>query len=225
MENHHDNTPHPSRQTLNHHDGFSKFILCQYHATTRQTPNQLEIQRQDERKAQMQTKRRAEQRALQRAKAHHGLVSIQDPTTHKYGYQDAQSNVVIKPIYDEIEKFNGTDMIVAKSGLYGVIDKNDKVIIDMVYDDIIRQDSHYIVKKQGLYGVLDKNGNVVIDLTNDELHDVRVIKAHRSKSAYFAKKQGKYGIYDDKGEVILPFEYDKHGKIEQGILTVSKNGK
>lgn len=32
-------------------------------------------------------------------------------------------------------------------------------------------------------------------------------------------------MYDDKGEVILPFEYDKHGKIEQGILPVSKNGK
>lgn len=116
-------------------------------------------------------------------------------------------------------------MIVAKSGLYGVIDRDGKVIIDTVYDDIIRQDSHYIVKKQGLYGVLDKNGNVVIDLTNDELHDVKVIKAHRSKSAYFAKKQGKYGIYDDKVEVILPFEYDKHGKIEQGILPISKNGK
>ena len=134
------------------------------------TPNQLETQRQDqdELKAQMEAKIRAEQRTLQRAKAHHhGLVSIQDPTTHKYGYQDAQGNVVIKPIYDEIEKFNGTDMIIAKSGLYGVIDRDGKVIIDMVYDDIIRQDSHYIVKKQGLYGVLDKNGNVVIDLTND----------------------------------------------------------
>lgn len=79
-------------------------------------------------------------------------------------------------------------MIVAKSGLHGVIDRDGKVIIDTVYDDIIRQDSYYIVKKQGLYGVLDKNGNVVIDLTNDELHDVKVIKAHRSKSAYFAKK-------------------------------------
>ncbi|AKG17210.1 WG repeat-containing protein [Moraxella bovoculi] len=108
--------------------------------------------------------------------------------THKYGHQDAQGNVVIKLIYDEIEKFNGTDMIVATSGLYGMIDRDGKAIIDMVYDDIIRQDSHYIVKKQGIYGVLDKNGNVVIDLTNDELHEVKVIKAHRSKSAYFAKK-------------------------------------
>lgn len=106
-----------------------------------------------------------------------------------------------------------------------MIDRDGKVIIDTVYDDTIRQDSHYIVKKQGLYGVLDKNGNVVIDLTNDELHDVKVIKAHRSKSAYFAKKQGEYGIYDDKVEVILPFEYDKHGKIEQDILPISKNGK
>lgn len=190
------------------------------------TPNQLETRRQDEHKAQMEAKIRLEQRALQRAKAHHhGLISIQDPTTHKYGYKDAQGNVVIKPIYDEIEKFNGTDMIVAKSGLYGVIDRDGKVIIDMVFDDIIRQDSHYIVKKQGLYGVLDENGEVVIDLTNGKLHDVSVIKAYKSKSAYFAKNQGKYGMYDDKGEVILPFEYDKHGKIEQGILPVSKNGK
>ncbi|WP_435933186.1 WG repeat-containing protein [Moraxella bovoculi] len=75
---------------------------------------------------------------------------MQDPTTHKYDHQDAQGNVVIKLIYDEIEEFDGTDMIVAKSGLYGVIDRDDKVTIDMVYDDIIRQDSHYIVKKQGL---------------------------------------------------------------------------
>lgn len=54
-----------------------------------------------------------------------------------------------------------------------MIDRDDKVIIDMVYDDIIRQDLHYIVKKQGFYDVLDKNGNVVIDLTNDELHDCK----------------------------------------------------
>lgn len=190
------------------------------------TPSQTEARRQDELKAQMEAKIRLEQRALQRANAHHHeLISIQDPITHKYGYQDAQGNVVIKPIYDEIEKFNGTSMIVVKSDLYGVINRDGKVIIDTVYDDIIRQDSHYIVKKQGLFGVLDENGKVVIDLTNDELHDVKAIKAHRSKSAYFAKKQGKYGMYDDKGEVILPFEYDKHGKIEQGILPVSKNGK
>ena len=152
------------------------------------TPSQLEAQMQAAERARQRAEERPEQQALQRA---HGLISIQDPTTHKYGYQDAQGNVVIKPIYD----------------------------------DITRQSSHYIVKKQGLYGVLDENGKVVIDLTNDELHDVRVIKAYKSKSAYFAKKQGKYGMYDDKGEVILPFEYDKHGKIEQGILPVSKNGK
>lgn len=87
------------------------------------------------------------------------------------------------------EKFAGTDMIVAKSGLYGVIDTDGKVIIDTIYDDILRQGSYYIVKKQGLYGVLDKNGKVVINLTNDELHELRAIKAYGSKSAYFAKNK------------------------------------
>ena len=189
------------------------------------SPSQLEAQIQAAERARQRTEERARQRALQLAKSQHRLNPIQDPITHKYGYADAQGNIVIKPIYDQIEKFAGTDMIVAKSGLYGVIDTDGKVIIDTIYDDVLRQGSYYIVKKQGLYGVLDKDGKVVIDLTNDALHELRVIKAYGSKSAYFAKKQGKYGMYDDKGEVILPFEYDKHGKIEQGILPVSKNGK
>ncbi len=189
------------------------------------TPSQLEAQMQAAERARQRAEERARQRALQLAKSQLRLNPIQDPITHKYGYADAQGNIVIKPIYDQIEKFAGTDMIVAKSGLYGVIDTDGKVIIDMVYDDIIRQDSHYIVKKQGLYGVLDENGKVVIDLTNDALHKLKTSKTYENKSAYFAKKQGKYGMYDDKGEVILPFEYDKHGKIEQGILPVSKNGK
>ena len=100
------------------------------------TPNQLETQRQDqdELKAQMEAKIRAEQRALQRAKAHHhGLVSIQDPTTHKYGYQDAQGNVVIKPIYDDITR-QSSHYIVKKQGLYGVLDENGKVVIDLTND-------------------------------------------------------------------------------------------
>ncbi|WP_169798134.1 WG repeat-containing protein [Moraxella oblonga] len=189
--------------------------------TPQKTQSQLETQRQDEQRAKM----RAERQALQRAKTHHGLTPIQGPTTQKYGYKDIQGNTVISPIYDQIEKFTGDPMIVVKSGLYGVIDKNGKTIIDTVYDDIQRQDSYYIVKKQGLYGVLDENGEVVIDVINDELHDLSLIKASWNKSAYFVKKQGKYGIYDDKGSIILPFEYDKHGKLEGGILPLSKNGK
>ena len=146
-----------TRPTLLAKSLFTMMILVNssYANTTppqNKTPSQTEARRQDELKAQMEAKIRLEQRALQRANAHHHeLISIQDPITHKYGYQDAQGNVVIKPIYDEIEKFNGTSMIVVKSDLYGVINRDGKVIIDTVYDDIIRQDSHYIVKKQGLF--------------------------------------------------------------------------
>lgn len=189
------------------------------------TPSQLEAQMQAAERAKQRAEERARQRALQLAKSQLRLNPIQDPITHKYGYADAQGNIVIKPIYDQIEKFAGTDMIVAKSGLYGVIDTDGKVIIDTIYDDILRQGSYYIVKKQGLYGVLDKDGKVVIDLTNDALHKLKTSKTYENKSAYFAKKQGKYGIFDDKGEIILPFEYDKHGKLEQGILPLSKKGK
>lgn len=53
-----------------------------------------------------------------------------------------------------------------KDGKYGYIDKNDKIVIDYIYDDATEQNNYGYcgVKKDGKWGSIDKVGNIVQEI-------------------------------------------------------------
>ncbi len=72
----------------------------------------------------------------------------------------------IPPIWDNIKEFTGM-FIVSKNGKYGVMDRNNKIVLPVMYDEIIKpvysRPFFAIIKLNGLYGFIDKNGKVVVD--------------------------------------------------------------
>ncbi len=58
---------------------------------------------------------------------------------------------------------NRTLFLSKKDGKYGYVDKNEKVIVDYIYDDALEQnDCGFVaVKKDGKWGSIDNKGNVV----------------------------------------------------------------
>ena len=56
-----------------------------------------------------------------------------------------------------------------KEGKYGFVDKNGKVVVDYIYDDVTQQNSYGYagIKKEGKWGAIDRQGNVVQEPTYD----------------------------------------------------------
>lgn len=62
---------------------------------------------------------------------------------------------------------NNTLFVSKKDGKYGFVDKDGKVVVDYIYDDVTNQNSYGFagVKKDGKWGCVDGKGNVVIEPT------------------------------------------------------------
>ena len=60
---------------------------------------------------------------------------------------------------------NNTLFVDKKDGKYGLIDKKGKIVVEYIYDDMIRQNQfgYVAVKKDGKWGAIDRSGNVVQD--------------------------------------------------------------
>ena len=68
----------------------------------------------------------------------------------------------------EAEIFTGNTLFVSKKdGKYGFVDKDGKVIVDYIYDDVGMQNSFGFaaIKKDGKWGAVDRNGNIVQEPT------------------------------------------------------------
>ena len=64
----------------------------------------------------------------------------------------------------ESDIFTGNTLFVSKKdGKYGFVDKEGKVIVDYIYDDVGMQNSFGFasIKKDGKWGAVDRNGNIV----------------------------------------------------------------
>ena len=62
---------------------------------------------------------------------------------------------------------NNTLFVSKKDGKYGFVDKNGKVIVDYLYDDVTNQNNYGFagIKKDGKWGSVDSKGNVIIEPT------------------------------------------------------------
>jgi len=122
--------------------------------------------------------------------------------------------------YDYLDDVYGTvanKFIVKNNGKYGVIDKNENVIISYIYDSLIadsfdedKQVALIIAKTKNKYGVIDENGQVRIDFKYDELmHGNSGVWDEENGATYIVKLNEKYGVINMHGTEIIPCNYDK----------------
>ena len=65
-----------------------------------------------------------------------GLLVAQ-ALTGKFGYLDTSGQWAIAPIYDQADEFQGGRAVVARGGLYGMIDAKGALVLPLRYDSIV----------------------------------------------------------------------------------------
>jgi tetratricopeptide (TPR) repeat protein len=135
------------------------------------------------------------------------------------GLIDSTGKEIIELKYSSLDfQYNGK--IIAKlNNKYGVIKKNEEIIIPFYYDKIEYNDKFSIVMKNGSYGVVDSIGNVIIPIQFEKIYQPDNI-------TLIVESNGKYGVYDQSGKMIAPNIYDEVGGFfDRNICSVKQNDK
>lgn len=197
----------------------------------------------------------------------------------KYGALQNNSEVTIKPIYDELSSFDdrknknvktehphvinlhwlhnyyGDEYAIAEyEGKYGVVNKNNEMIVKPIYDSITKLFNGFsVIKLDDKYGYMDDKfevvqkpifrkarefaGNVAFVQSNangkwgciTQEMDLKINDVYDEiYSLYngFARtvKDGKWGYLDDTCKVIVEPKYDYAHDFTKGYAKVMKNG-
>ena len=157
----------------------------------------------------------------------------------RYGMIDLQGNVIVEPIYEEIQSvdYRPGRILVKKGEKYGVIDSAGNIVIDTNYDQIASdnywsekdnyQNTGYIVgikKEDGIsYGYLNAEGKIVLDTKYESLE--RVLEQQDDNIYLIAMQKGKKGVFKNKKKLIdLKFQDVIYADLSN-IFIVNKNGK
>lgn len=153
------------------------------------------------------------------------VVSI----NNKYGVLDRLNpdNTVISTKYDSLDFAEYSQTFIASNNKkYGIISKEGKGIIDLIYDDIsiINYDPIlYKVKQNNKYGVIGKTGEIIVALAFDQLgfenkdsnnttiNSLLIIKEiDDGEDGIIISSNGKYGVANlSNGKIFLDCNLDK----------------
>lgn len=149
-----------------------------------------------------------------------GIVFIKKQSDYKYSYEIRQVNEYNYFIYTE-------------SGLFGVINKDGKKIVNSEYQNIVIPNPEidvFICYKDDKTVVLNSNGEKLF-LEYELVEPIKLRNAANTlcyeKSVLKFKKDGLYGIINFKGEVITKNKFDSIENLEptEGKMVVSKDEK
>ena len=91
-------------------------------------------------------------------------IYLLDDDNRKYGLYDYNLNKKIDCIYDDLVTISEDLLIAVKNGKFGVIDVDNKTIIDFKYDGIQAIGDYYVVLLDGKIGVIDQTGKEIVPL-------------------------------------------------------------
>lgn len=116
---------------------------------------------------------------------------------NKWGILNYYMEWLIEPQYDEIRPTNDHYYIAKKIDKYGIININNDVVTDFVYDSfecISYEKDYYCASIDGKYGIVNKFGHIVAPFIFDEISTMLEYGS--------AKLNGRYGLLDRKGKSI-----------------------
>ena len=117
---------------------------------------------------------------------------------NKWGILNYYTEWLIEPQYDELLPTNDHYYIVKKADKYGIININNDVVTDFVYDSfecISHEKDYYRASIDGKYGIINKFGRIIAPFIYDEISIIMT-------EYVSAKINGRYGLLDGKGKPI-----------------------
>lgn len=150
----------------------------------------------------------------------------------KWGYINSKGKEITKPKYDNADDYKNGRARVVLDFKEGLIDKNGKEIIPLIYDELIRvSNSFSYVGKYDESGdskkyaiINERNGKVVVSLKYENLYsNFEPFFPFHARLAK-VKLKNKVGVVNEKGKVIIPLIYDSIESLGTGYV-VFKDGK
>lgn len=147
---------------------------------------------------------------------------------NKYGYEDQNGNMVIKPRFDYAGCFSEGRAVIKVGEKYGYIDVNGNIAINARFDDANSfNEGRAVIIINEKYGYIDINGNMVIEPKYDYAFDFQeghaIVSTGNGKDC-FIDKNGK--ILTGKYDATLPFYNGKaQVKIGDNWFYMDTNGK
>lgn len=118
--------------------------------------------------------------------------------------------------YSTIERKTDTVIPTFKGGKWGVLNKDNEIIIPIIYDKIeLLIDIFFKVELSKMFGIYSDNGNVIIEAKHDE---ILILDKH-----FIVKLDGKYGIISKIGIIIIPLIYDTIKKLNDLFIVFNGN--
>jgi hypothetical protein len=127
----------------------------------------------------------------------------------KYGVIDTKGNLIIPTMYDDFSYFEDNLAWAKKNGKWGIIDKNNKVVVPFQYNfdcDECENPAHEESEFDHNY--------------LDDLYEFKF----RENIAAVMKDDDKWVFVDRKGTIVSPFCYEEATRFEYGISRVVKDG-
>lgn len=149
-----------------------------------------------------------------------GLLKLEK--NGKYGFANAGGKIVIPVIYlDAGEVCEDLIWVEKNDALVGFIDKNNKMVIDFVFDycgdfsEGLASATKYALEEgqEDIYGFIDKTGKFVIKMDYDEAGDFKEGLAP-------VCIDGKYTFMDKKGKLVGEPTYSDAGNFVLGLSCV-----
>lgn len=142
----------------------------------------------------------------------------------KKGIIDNEGKYIVPPNYENLQIVDEIKVIACLSSKYGLINFNETIILDFIYNRIeYIEPNFFIVRKGKLEGI--------INLLCPEKLKLKKIKYHTFSDGYIiasrqtSMKEEKFGVEDYNGNVIIPFKYDNLSKFENGIAVATMMNK
>ena len=130
---------------------------------------------------------------------------------NQYGIISTTGTVIIEPKYEDVKYLNNSETFAIKdAGVWKLINKDNQILIDGGYDNIIEaKGENVVVEKGGKYGV--------VTTKNEEKIPVEYEQIKYTFSIYYkAKTGGKYGIINLNNEQVKDFNYINMDYVEKG---------
>jgi len=174
---------------------------------------------------------------VQSDKPSEGLSVISDVDEEKFGFGKYLSDkdaydVVIKLKYEDADDFHNGIAQVKLNGKWGVIDRDEKVVIPFKYDYMNSFGNTYKglawVKMNEKEGLIDKTGREIIPVKYDEIGAATMggmIEPLEDVGLVSVKYNGKWGALTLNGEEAIPVKYDEMGSGNAGMVPAGINKK
>lgn len=130
---------------------------------------------------------------------------------NQYGIISTTGTVIIEPKYEDVKYLNNSEMFAIKdTGVWKLINKDNQILIDGGYDNIIEaKGENVVVEKGGKYGVVTTKNEEKIPVEYEQIK-------YTFSIYYIAKTGGKYGIINLNNEQVKNFNYINMDYVEKG---------